>query len=206
VSSCNFHDDLYSGILVTPIILWDLAVVKAAWDQTCLNIILLINEQFSYYTAHHWAVVISMLAYIVASLPLAGSPPTYCCCGFIAVLLIMEQFLRLPCQLIIVTFDLSHQELAKLYWCVVWQGLGACWLPCHHMTSLSFIGALCRHHCRHSLRHHAAFYCFLRLHADFFSIILLTIRSSFMRLLIDVQLRLPCRLIVVYCSRLAVLS
>jgi hypothetical protein len=73
VSSCDLHVDLYSGILDTPIILWDLAAGKAAWDQTCLNIILLIDEQFSYYTAHHWAVVISMLAYIVAYLPLAGS-------------------------------------------------------------------------------------------------------------------------------------
>jgi hypothetical protein len=37
------------------------------------------------------------------------------------------------------------------------------------------------------------------------SIILLTISSSFNILLIDEQLRLPCRLLVLYCSRLAVL-
>jgi hypothetical protein len=30
VSSCDFHVDLYSGILATPIILWDLAAGKAA--------------------------------------------------------------------------------------------------------------------------------------------------------------------------------
>jgi hypothetical protein len=34
LSSCNFHVDLYSGILATPIILWDLAAGKAAWDHT----------------------------------------------------------------------------------------------------------------------------------------------------------------------------
>jgi hypothetical protein len=38
------------------------------------------------------------------------------------------------------------------------------------------------------------------------SIILLTISSSFIRLLIDEQLQLPCHLLVLYCSRLAVLS
>jgi hypothetical protein len=30
VSSCDFHVDLYSGILATPIMLWDLAAGKAA--------------------------------------------------------------------------------------------------------------------------------------------------------------------------------
>jgi hypothetical protein len=30
LSSCDFHVDLYSGILATPIILWDLAAGKAA--------------------------------------------------------------------------------------------------------------------------------------------------------------------------------
>jgi hypothetical protein len=44
VTSCDFYVDLYSGILAPPIILWDLAAGKAAWDQTCL-IILLISEQ-----------------------------------------------------------------------------------------------------------------------------------------------------------------
>jgi hypothetical protein len=60
LSSCDFHVDLYSGILATPIVLWDLAAGKAAWDQTCLNIILGIDEQFLYYTAHHWAVATSI--------------------------------------------------------------------------------------------------------------------------------------------------
>jgi hypothetical protein len=68
------------------------------------------------------------------------------------ILLIIEQ-LRLPCSSwssycnILYPRSLlylSQWELAKLYWCVVWQGLGAWWLPCHYMTSLSFIAASCR--------------------------------------------------------------
>ncbi len=39
LSSCDFHVNLYSGILATPIILWDLAAGKAAWDQTCLSLL-----------------------------------------------------------------------------------------------------------------------------------------------------------------------
>jgi hypothetical protein len=46
----------------------------------------------------------------------------------------------------------------------------------------------------------------LRLPCQLISIILLTISSSFLILLIDEQLRLPCRLLVLYCSPLAVLS
>jgi hypothetical protein len=46
----------------------------------------------------------------------------------------------------------------------------------------------------------------LRLPCQLISIILLTISSSFIRLLIDEQLQLPCCLLVLYCSRLAVLS
>jgi hypothetical protein len=48
-------------------------------------------------------------------------------------------YIRLPRSLLY----LSQWELAKLYWCVVWRGLGAWWLPCHYMTSLSFIAASC---------------------------------------------------------------
>jgi hypothetical protein len=73
LSSCNFHVDSYSGILATPIILWDLAAGKAASDQTCLTSILLFAKQFLYYTghdeqvfhyaAHQWAVVTSMSSF-----------------------------------------------------------------------------------------------------------------------------------------------
>jgi hypothetical protein len=61
LSSCNFHVNLYIAILATPIILWDLASYRAVWDQTCLNIILLVDistysgkdDTGLYYTAHH---------------------------------------------------------------------------------------------------------------------------------------------------------
>jgi hypothetical protein len=46
----------------------------------------------------------------------------------------------------------------------------------------------------------------LRLSCQLISIILLRISSSFIRLLIDEQLQLPCRLLGLYCSQLAVLS
>jgi hypothetical protein len=46
----------------------------------------------------------------------------------------------------------------------------------------------------------------LRLPCQLISIILLTISSSFLILFIDGQLQLPCRLLVLYCSPLAVLS
>jgi hypothetical protein len=117
-----------------------------------------------------------MSTYIVASLPL----PLYCGILLLAkqhetklvsilycssmsssciILLIIEQ-LRHPCSSwsshcnILYPRSLlylSQWELAKLYSCVVWRGLGTWWLPCHYMTSLSFIAALCwllwfRHH------------------------------------------------------------
>jgi hypothetical protein len=150
-----------------------------ATSMSTYNIILLIDEQFSYYNAHHWAVATSMSTYIVASLPL----PLYCGILLLAgqhetklvsilycssmnssciILLIIEQ-LWPPCSSwssycnILYPRSLlylSQWELAKLYWCVVWWGLGAWWLPCHYMTSLSFIAALCR---LLWLRHHANF-------------------------------------------------
>jgi hypothetical protein len=46
----------------------------------------------------------------------------------------------------------------------------------------------------------------LRLPCQLISIILLTISSSFLILLIDEQLQLPCHLLVLYCSSIAVLS
>jgi hypothetical protein len=78
------------------------------------------------------------------------------------VLLIIEQ-LRLPCSPWSSYCNILHPrsllylsqwELTKLYWCVVWQGLGAWWLPCHYMTALSLIAASCR---LLWLRHHPDF-------------------------------------------------
>jgi hypothetical protein len=241
------------------------------------SIILLIDEHFSYYTAQ-WAVATSMSTYIVASLPL----PLYCGILLLAkqhetklvstlycwlmssssiILLIIEQ-LRLPCSSwssyckILYTRSLlylSQWELTKLYWCVGWRGLGAWWLPCHYMTSLSFIAASCRllwlwhhanftaawaaaatsissyifivasdatstllwdyaamkavwdhtrsflwHHCRLWLRHHANFTRGIT--ADSIRRLIGRLAASLPTwvifiLLIDEQLRLPCRLI-----------
>jgi hypothetical protein len=150
-----------------------------ATSMLTYSIILLIDEQFSYYTAHHWAVATSMSTYIVASLPL----PLYCGILLLAkrhetklvsilycssmsssciILLIIEQ-LRLLCSSwssycnILYPRSLlylSQWELAKLHSCVVWRGLGAWWLRCHYMTSLSFISASCR---LLWLQHHADF-------------------------------------------------
>jgi hypothetical protein len=49
---------------------WGLQHWAVATSMSTYSIILLIDEQFSYYTAHHWAVATSMSIYIVASLPL----------------------------------------------------------------------------------------------------------------------------------------
>jgi hypothetical protein len=141
------------------------------------SIILLIDEQFSYYTAHHWAVATSVSTYIVASLPL----PLYCgilllekqhetklvsilYCSLMSsscIILLIIQQLRLPCSswssYCNILYPCSFfylRELTKLYWCVVWRGLGAWWLPCHYMISLSFSAASCR---LLWLRHHANF-------------------------------------------------
>jgi hypothetical protein len=105
MSSCDFHANLYIGILATPIILWDLAAYKVAWDQACLNIILLFDEQvLKDYTAHHWAVATSMLTYIVARMPLAC-----------VILLIIEQ-LQLLCQLRVLYCSSWSSAASLLSW------------------------------------------------------------------------------------------
>jgi hypothetical protein len=112
--------------------------------------------------------------------------------------------------------------------CAAWlQSCGSPgWLAVHScermLCALLFIVLrLCRPTLRihsWSLQHtHARTYCSpsscmrsksqLRLQCQLISIILLTISSSFLILLIDEQfLRLPCHLLVLYCSPLAVLS
>jgi hypothetical protein len=134
-----------------------LIVLRYCSSMSSSHIILLIIEQLRL-----------LCRLIVASLPL----PLYCgilllakqhdtkrvsilycssMSSFCIILLIIEQ-LRLPCSswssycnslYPCSLLYLSQWELAKLYWCVVWRGLGAWWLPCHYMTSLSFIAASC---------------------------------------------------------------
>ena len=127
-----------------------------------------------------------MLAYIVASLPLAGSQPAYCSCGFIAVLLIMEQFLRLPCRLIIVTFDC--RALCSIY--LIRSSPNYTDVQFGKAQALAGFHAVILHHC-HSLGHHAN--------------IIVVIDCGIMPTFIVSCGFMPTSL-ALYCSRLAVLS